>query len=192
MESSRLTRSASRISRSPSASGSSNADPAISAPCLTRSRMTASISSPPSRVSPPVARTSKIPSRSSRIETSKVPPPRSNTATRALSPNLFIPYARAAAVGSATSLSTSSPASSPACLVDSRCALLKYAGTVMTAFRTSRSKRYSAIRFNSPSNTLLTSTGVRGPSKVWNATPPWVSPTNGSPPSICSPKRTPI
>ena len=40
-------------------------------------------SSPPRWVSPAVATTSKTPSRISRIETSKVPPPRSKTATRA-------------------------------------------------------------------------------------------------------------
>ena len=36
-------------------------------------------SSPPSRLSPAVARTSNTPSPTSRIETSNVPPPRSNT-----------------------------------------------------------------------------------------------------------------
>ncbi len=39
-------------------------------------------SSPPSAVSPEVASTSKTPFSMVRIEMSKVPPPRSNTATR--------------------------------------------------------------------------------------------------------------
>eukprot|EP00760_Papus_ankaliazontas_P009512 PhM_4_TR14093/c1_g1_i5/m.49793 len=92
-------------------------------------------SSPPRCVSPFVATTSKKPSSIVRSETSNVPPPRSNT--RMLrSPFLFRPYAMAAAVGSLMMRATLRPAMTPASFVDWRCASLKYAGTVTTAFFT--------------------------------------------------------
>jgi hypothetical protein len=46
----------------------------------------------------------------------------------------FNPYANAAAVGSFIIRKTSNPAIVPASFVDERCASLKYAGTVITAF----------------------------------------------------------
>ena len=55
-------------------------------------------SSPPKSGSPPVASTSKTPLCTSRMETSKVPPPRSNTMARPWKP-WPRPYATAAAVG---------------------------------------------------------------------------------------------
>ncbi len=76
--------------------------------------------------------TSNTPSPTSRTETSKVPPPRSQTRIVSCS-FLSRPYASAAAVGSLMMRSTSRPAILPASLVAWRCASLKYAGTVMTA-----------------------------------------------------------
>ena len=90
-------------------------------------------SSPPSLLLPFVARTSKTPSLISSMDTSKVPPPRSNTMIF-WSCSLSIPYASAAAVGSLIILSTSIPAIFPASLVACLCESLKYAGTVMTAW----------------------------------------------------------
>ena len=73
-------------------------------------------SSPPKWVLPFVALTSKTPSPNSRIDTSNVPPPKSNT--RILpSPPLSRPYARAAAVGSLIIRNTSRPAILPASFV---------------------------------------------------------------------------
>ena len=99
------------------------------------STMALSKSSPPSDVSPFVDFTSNTPSPISSIDTSNVPPPRSYTA---IVPDFFLsnPYASAAAVGSLTIRSTSSPAILPASLVACLCASLKYAGTVITAFVT--------------------------------------------------------
>ena len=57
------------------------------------------------------------------------------------------PYARQAAVGSFTSLTTSRPAISPASFVACLWLSLKYAGTVITAFFTSCPKNASASRF---------------------------------------------
>ncbi len=78
--------------------------------------MRSSQSSPPKWVSPLVALTSKSPSEMSRIETSKVPPPRSKT-RMVCSFSLSKPYAREAAVGSLMILNTSRPAILPASLV---------------------------------------------------------------------------
>ena len=78
--------------------------------------MRLSKSSPPRRLLPAVARTSKTPSDISRSETSNVPPPRSKIMIFC-SFSLSIPYARAAAVGSLIIRMTSSPAILPASLV---------------------------------------------------------------------------
>mmetsp|Transcript_24253 Transcript_24253/g.53991 ORF Transcript_24253/g.53991 Transcript_24253/m.53991 type:complete len:313 (+) Transcript_24253:780-1718(+) len=81
-------------------------------------------SSPPSMVSPLVALTSNTPPLISRIEISKVPPPRSNTAM--VLPSAFSrPYASAAAVGSLMMRITSRPAILPASLVACRWLSLK-------------------------------------------------------------------
>ena len=88
--------------------------------------------SPPRWLSPFVAFTSKTPSPSSRTETSNVPPPRSKTRI-VWSASLSSPYASEAAVGSLMMRRTLRPAILPASFVASRWALLKYAGTVMTA-----------------------------------------------------------
>ena len=73
--------------------------------------MTASSqSSPPSWVSPEVDLTSNTPSPSSSTDTSKVPPPRSNTRMVWSDSSLSRPYAKAAAVGSLMMRNTSSPA----------------------------------------------------------------------------------
>jgi len=73
-------------------------------------------SSPPSEVSPLVALTSNTPPEISRIEISKVPPPRSYTA-RTFPSVLSRPKASAAAVGSLMILLTSRLAILPASLV---------------------------------------------------------------------------
>mmetsp|Transcript_2902 Transcript_2902/g.4769 ORF Transcript_2902/g.4769 Transcript_2902/m.4769 type:complete len:229 (+) Transcript_2902:846-1532(+) len=90
--------------------------------CLSSS---SSKSSPPSSVSPFVDLTSKTPPEISRIDTSKVPPPRSKTATSAPSVALSMPYASEAAVGSLMMRRMSSPAILPASFVAWRCASLK-------------------------------------------------------------------
>jgi hypothetical protein len=81
--------------------------------------------------------TSKIPSLMVRMETSKVPPPRSNTRIffSPVSPPALLsrPYAMAAAVGSLMMRTMLRLAIVPASLVAWRCASLKYAGTVTTA-----------------------------------------------------------
>lgn len=74
-------------------------------------------SSPPNLLSPAVDNTSKVPSANSRIETSNVPPPRSNTRTFSSLSVLSIPNASAAAVGSLIIRSTSNPAILPASFV---------------------------------------------------------------------------
>ena len=74
-------------------------------------------SSPPRWLSPAVDNTSNTPSPNSRIDTSNVPPPRSNTKIFSSWSTLSKPYARAAAVGSLTIRSTSKPAIRPASLV---------------------------------------------------------------------------
>ena len=81
------------------------------------------------------------------METSCVPPPKSNTTIFMSFPDLSIPYAKAAAVGSLIILSTLSPAISPASLVACLCASLKYAGTVITASVTSCPTKSSAVFF---------------------------------------------
>jgi len=94
-------------------------------------------SSPPRCVSPLVDLTSKTPSPSSRIDISKVPPPRSKTAILRSLFFLSSPYASEAAVGSLMIRLTFNPAISPASFVAWRCESLKYAGTVITASVTS-------------------------------------------------------
>ena len=79
---------------------------------------TLSISVPPSWVSPLVDLTSNTPPPNSMMVTSRVPPPKSYTMMfMSSSSALSSPYARLAAVGSFTSLTTSSPAIVPASLV---------------------------------------------------------------------------
>mmetsp|Transcript_5011 Transcript_5011/g.10806 ORF Transcript_5011/g.10806 Transcript_5011/m.10806 type:complete len:204 (+) Transcript_5011:1281-1892(+) len=104
-------------------------------------------SCPPRWVSPAVASTSKTPPSMDNSVTSKVPPPRSNTRMFSSLSFLSSPYAMAAAVGSLMTLSIVSPAIFPASLVACRCASLKYAGTVTTAFFTSCPRKDSAISF---------------------------------------------
>mmetsp|Transcript_26646 Transcript_26646/g.53133 ORF Transcript_26646/g.53133 Transcript_26646/m.53133 type:complete len:269 (-) Transcript_26646:662-1468(-) len=87
-------------------------------------RRTSSKSSPPSMVSPFVDLTSNTPPEISRMDTSKVPPPRSKTTTVCPSA-LSMPYARAAAVGSLMMRRTSRPAILPASLVAWRWESLK-------------------------------------------------------------------
>ncbi len=89
-----------------------------------RSTRRRSQSLPPRWVSPAVARTSTMPSPTSRIDTSNVPPPRSKTSTVSCA-RLSIPYASAAAVGSLMIRRTSRPAIRPASFVACRCASLK-------------------------------------------------------------------
>ena len=96
-------------------------------------RSASSKSSPPSLVSPFVARTSNTPSPSSRIDTSNVPPPKSYTRILCEASSLSRPYASDAAVGSLIILFTSRPAILPASFVACFCASEKYAGTVITA-----------------------------------------------------------
>ena len=74
------------------------------------------MSVPPRLLSPEVDITSKTPLSISIMVTSKVPPPRSKTAT-VYSPSLSKPYANAAAVGSLMILSTFNPAILPASIV---------------------------------------------------------------------------
>ena len=99
--------------------------------------------SPPRWLSPFVACTSRASSPNSSTEKSNVPPPRSKTRTFWSVVSFSRPYASAAAVGSLTIRRTLSPAILPASFVASRCALLKYAGTVTTASVTG-SPRYAS------------------------------------------------
>ena len=70
-----------------------------------------------------------------KIDTSKVPPPKSNTKIISFFKSfLSNPYAKAAAVGSFITLNTLSPQSSDACLVRVLWESLKYAGRVITNF----------------------------------------------------------
>src|SRR5262252_5305251 len=114
---------------------------------LIHSMMRWSMLSPPRCVSPFVLFTSTTPSPTSRIEMSKVPPPKSYTA---IVSSFFLsrPYASAAAVGSLTMRMTSRPAICPASFVACRCASLKYAGTVMTALATEPPRYSSAACFS--------------------------------------------
>mmetsp|Transcript_21305 Transcript_21305/g.54268 ORF Transcript_21305/g.54268 Transcript_21305/m.54268 type:complete len:335 (-) Transcript_21305:313-1317(-) len=104
-------------------------------------------SSPPRCVSPDVAITSKTPLSMVSSDTSKVPPPRSKTRMFFSPDFLSRPYAIAAAVGSLMMRITLRPAMVPASLVAWRCASLKYAGTVTTAFFTSLPRKASAVSF---------------------------------------------
>ena len=116
--------------------------------------------SPPRWLSPEVALTSKTPSPSSSTDTSNVPPPRSKTRIVWSAPSLSSPYASAAAVGSLTMRRTLRPAIVPASLVASRCALLKYAGTVITASVTDSPRYASASVFSFWRIIALISCGV--------------------------------
>ena len=98
--------------------------------------------SPPRWLSPAVDLTSNTPSPISSTDTSKVPPPRSNTRI-VWSDSLSSPYASEAAVGSLMMRLTSRPAILPASLVAWRWSSLKYAGTVITAESTA-SPRYAS------------------------------------------------
>ncbi|TYZ61875.1 hypothetical protein PybrP1_008955 [[Pythium] brassicae (nom. inval.)] len=129
------------------------------------STMLLSKSSPPRCVSPPVAFTSKMPFSIDRIDTSKVPPPRSKISTFVFSPfwPAFVsrPYASAAAVGSLMIRFTSRPAIAPASLVDWRCWSLKYAGTVTTAWLIGWPRYASAVSFMRVSTIDEISSGVK-------------------------------
>mmetsp|Transcript_53447 Transcript_53447/g.106300 ORF Transcript_53447/g.106300 Transcript_53447/m.106300 type:complete len:284 (-) Transcript_53447:275-1126(-) len=118
-------------------------------------------SSPPRCVSPAVANTSKTPESIESSDTSKVPPPRSNTNTvsacDALRSN---PKAMAAAVGSLRIRITLRPAMAPASLVACRCASLKYAGTVTTMLTTFFPRAVSAVSRILPRIMADTSCGV--------------------------------
>lgn len=98
------------------------------------------------------------------MDTSNVPPPRSNTRmffSYSPSPILLRPYASAAAVGSLTIRTTFKPAITPASLVACRYASVKYAGTVITACFT-RSPRYaSAVSFILVRTMALISSGLK-------------------------------
>ena len=72
---------------------------------------------------------------------------RAHVVTRLPAAFLSRPYAIAAAVGSLIMRSTSRPQIAPASFVACRCASLKYAGTVMTAFVTSCPRLASAVSF---------------------------------------------
>jgi len=106
-----------------------------------------------------VERTSTTPSPTSSTDTSNVPPPRSKTRMVSLR-ILSRPYAREAAVGSFTILTTSSPAMRPASLVACRWASLKYAGTVITAFWTFADKYVLASSLSFRSTCADTSSGA--------------------------------
>mmetsp|Transcript_14899 Transcript_14899/g.51167 ORF Transcript_14899/g.51167 Transcript_14899/m.51167 type:complete len:320 (-) Transcript_14899:270-1229(-) len=124
-----------------------------------QSTMTLSQSSPPRCVSPAVASTSNTPSPTSRMDTSNVPPPRSNT--RMVSCTLRSnPYARLAAVGSLITRRASRPAMRAASLVAWRCESLKYAGTVTTAWETSASRKRPASSASLRMTSADTSSGA--------------------------------
>mmetsp|Transcript_41507 Transcript_41507/g.124036 ORF Transcript_41507/g.124036 Transcript_41507/m.124036 type:complete len:450 (+) Transcript_41507:629-1978(+) len=118
-------------------------------------------SSPPRCVSPFVDTTSNTPLSIVRIDTSKVPPPRSNTRMFFSPPFLSRPYAIAAAVGSLMMRATLRPAMTPASLVAWRCASLKYAGTVTTACFTSLPRKPSAVSFILPKIMAEISSGLK-------------------------------
>ena len=129
-----------------------------------------STSSPPRRVSPEVATTwkksvgfSESLGMRRRIEMSNVPPPRSNTPMVLGSVGFVVPspYARAAAVGSLTIRTISSPAIRPASRVAWRCASSKYAGTVTTAFVIGVPSSRSPRSLSSRRIAALTSCAVR-------------------------------
>jgi hypothetical protein len=85
---------------------------------------------------------------------------------------LSIPYARAAAVGSLMIRSTSSPATRPASLVACRCASLKYAGTVTTAWVTRSPRLRPASSASLRSTSALISSGEYRLSPRWKRTMP--------------------
>src|SRR3954463_8372440 len=128
--------------------------------------------SPPRWLSPAVDLTSNTPSPSSSTDTSNVPPPRSKTRI-VWSPSLSSPYASDAAVGSLMMRSTLRPAIWPASLVASRCALLKYAGTVTTASFTGSPRYASASCLSFWRIIALISGGAYSlPSAVTRTSPP--------------------
>src|SRR5918996_6314199 len=130
--------------------------------------------SPPRWLSPFVAFTSKTPSPSSSTDTSNVPPPRSKTRIVCSAPSLSSPYASAAAVGSLMMRTTLRPAILPASFVASRCALLKYAGTVTTASETVSPRYASASAFSFWRIIALISGGAYSlPAALTRASPFW-------------------
>jgi hypothetical protein len=95
------------------------------------------------------------------MDTSKVPPPKSNTRKRVSLVLSYSPYATAAAVGSEIMRSTFRPASSPARLVAFRLLSSKYAGTLITASVTSSPRKLSASSFRERSTRLDSSSGLK-------------------------------
>ena len=118
-----------------------------------------------------MARTSKTPLVSLRIDTSNVPPPRSYTAYVPSAPSSS-PYATAAAVGSFSNRSTLMPASRAASFVAWRCASSKYAGTVMTAPTRSPPSACSARLRSTLRISADTSTGLLMPADVRSCSMP--------------------
>ncbi|VUT26204.1 MAG: hypothetical protein MASP_01380 [Candidatus Methanolliviera sp. GoM_asphalt] len=135
-------------------------------PATSQSITAASMSVPPRCVSPLVESTSYTPSPTSITVTSKVPPPKSRTATL-YSPSLPSPYAIAAAVGSFIILSTLNPAISPASFVACRWLSSKYAGAVITAASTFSPKYASASVFIFCNTIEAISCGVNSLSTVF-------------------------
>mmetsp|Transcript_29772 Transcript_29772/g.77015 ORF Transcript_29772/g.77015 Transcript_29772/m.77015 type:complete len:450 (+) Transcript_29772:691-2040(+) len=148
VESERLARSTSRRSFWMARLSLEGSEPCLRLNTLSKCWITRlSKSSPPRWVSPEVAITSKTPLSIVRSDTSKVPPPRSKTRIFFSPDFLSRPYAIAAAVGSLMIRITFRPEMVPASLVAWRCASLKYAGTVTTAFLTSLPRKTSAVSF---------------------------------------------
>mmetsp|Transcript_17400 Transcript_17400/g.39763 ORF Transcript_17400/g.39763 Transcript_17400/m.39763 type:complete len:254 (-) Transcript_17400:860-1621(-) len=148
-----------RIARSPT----STFGCALAKVCSTHAAVLESMSSPPRRVFPPVARTSKMPPSIASTDTSNVPPPRSNTSTLLSLPECSAskPYASAAAVGSLITRSTDMPAIAPASLVAARCASLKWAGTVITQRQTGLPRKASASALSCCSTIADTCSGAK-------------------------------
>mmetsp|Transcript_25360 Transcript_25360/g.59178 ORF Transcript_25360/g.59178 Transcript_25360/m.59178 type:complete len:223 (+) Transcript_25360:377-1045(+) len=160
-ESERLARSTSRRSFWIAFLSLDGSEPCLRLKTLSKCWMTRlSKSSPPRWVSPDVAITSNTPLSMVSSETSKVPPPRSKTRMFFSPDFLSRPYAMAAAVGSLMMRITLRPEMVPASLVAWRCASLKYAGTVTTAFLTSLPRNSSAVSFMRPSTIAEISSGV--------------------------------
>ena len=122
-------------------------------------------SSPPKALLPPVANTWNKPCSKRKMDTSNVPPPKSNT-TNVPSGRLSKPYAMAAAVGSLSKRKTFKPAKRAASLVAWRWASSKYAGTVITAPVKLPPKLFSARTFNALRISADTSIGVFKPMRV--------------------------
>mmetsp|Transcript_8502 Transcript_8502/g.28168 ORF Transcript_8502/g.28168 Transcript_8502/m.28168 type:complete len:312 (-) Transcript_8502:399-1334(-) len=121
-------------------------------------------SSPPKCASPPVAITSTVSPPTSTTLTSKVPPPRSKTRTRSSS-SRPAPYARAAAMGSRSSRTFSTPANRAASSVAALWRSLKYAGTVTTTLSTASPITRSYRSKSARSTRAETSCGRSGSSR---------------------------